>query len=46
SAERHQATAHLFIVNPLKVDWLAKLFSTHPSTEDRVNRLLEMRGKI
>lgn len=35
-------TAHLFIVNPLKGKRFASLFSTHPSTEDRVNRLREM----
>ena len=32
-------TAHLFIVNPLRPKGLAGLFSTHPSIEDRVNRL-------
>lgn len=44
--DTNPSTSHLFIVNPLKGDWLAKLFSTHPSTEDRVNRLMEMRGKV
>lgn len=42
------ATAHLFIVNPLRsgglLAGLAGLFSTHPSTEDRVRRLRAMRG--
>jgi heat shock protein HtpX len=35
------ATAHLFIVNPLSGlgDKLATLFSTHPSTEERVEKL-------
>ena len=33
------ATAHLFIVSPLVGGGLATLFSTHPSTEDRVSRL-------
>ena len=32
-------TAHMFIVNPLKGRSLASLFSTHPSTDDRVDRL-------
>ncbi len=36
------ATAHLFIVNPLKGDFLMRLFSTHPSTEERIARLEEM----
>jgi heat shock protein HtpX len=36
------ATAHLFIVNPFSGGGMAKLFSTHPSTEDRVARLEAM----
>lgn len=38
------ATAHLYIVNPLKdyQDKVAQLFSTHPSIEERVRRLREM----
>jgi heat shock protein HtpX len=38
-AERSPATAHLFIVNPLRGTSLANLFSTHPRIEDRVARL-------
>ncbi|XRP97460.1 zinc metalloprotease HtpX [Methanocaldococcus sp. 16A] len=36
------ATAHLFIVNPFKGDFIMKLFSTHPPTEERIERLLEL----
>jgi len=36
------ATAHLFIINPFKSDNIMRLFSTHPSTEERVKRLMEM----
>ena len=36
------ATAHLWIVNPLRGNWLARLFSTHPPIEERVRRLRAM----
>src|SRR5712692_1483501 len=33
------ATAHLFIINPFSGKGLVRLFSTHPSTEERIARL-------
>ena len=39
----NEATAHLFIVNPLSGRGLATLFSTHPPMEERVRRLRQMR---
>ena len=33
------ATAHMFIVNPLRGNKLANLFSTHPPMEERIRRL-------
>ena len=33
------ATAPLFIVNPLRHGGIQSLFSTHPSTADRIERL-------
>jgi len=36
------ATAHLFIVNPLTGGGITRLFSTHPSTEERIARLEQM----
>jgi heat shock protein HtpX len=37
------ATAHMFIVNPLRGGGFAKLFSTHPPMEERIARLEAMR---
>lgn len=39
------ATAHMFIVNPLTGGGLMALFSTHPSTADRVARLEAMAAR-
>jgi heat shock protein HtpX len=39
SAEAHPATAHLFIINPLSGRGMDNLFSTHPSTENRIAEL-------
>jgi heat shock protein HtpX len=38
------ATAHLFIVNPFSGGVLVRLFSTHPSTEARIQRLQAISG--
>jgi len=43
TAEHHPETAQMMIVNPLSGGGLRGLFSTHPSTEERVERLLAMR---
>ncbi|WP_284615728.1 zinc metalloprotease HtpX [Aquabacterium humicola] len=42
TAERHPETAQMMIMNPLSAGGLRGLFSTHPSTEERVERLLQM----
>jgi heat shock protein HtpX len=42
TAEQHPATAQMMIMNPLAGGGISKLFSTHPATEERVARLLEM----
>lgn len=39
AAERNPQTAHMFIINPLHVFGRDKLFSTHPSTENRIAAL-------
>jgi len=43
-ADANPATAHLFIVNPLHGGGLGSLFSTHPSTQDRIDRLIAMQS--
>ena len=37
------ATAHMFIIKPFTGRSLMQLFSTHPSTEQRIARLMQMR---
>jgi heat shock protein HtpX len=44
TAEAHPETAQMMIVNPLSGGGLASLFSTHPATEERVARLMQMAG--
>jgi heat shock protein HtpX len=44
AAERHPETAQMMIMNPLAGGGLRGLFSTHPSTEERVQRLMAMAG--
>ncbi len=39
----NEATAHMFIVNPLSGNKMASLFSTHPPMEERIRRLEGMR---
>ena len=41
-AEAHPTTAQMMIINPLSGGGLRGLFATHPSTEERIARLLAM----
>jgi len=41
-AEAHPETAQMMIMNPLSGGGLRGLFSTHPSTEERIERLMAM----
>jgi heat shock protein HtpX len=40
--DANPATAHMFIVNPLRGGGMMSLFSTHPPMEERINRLEQM----
>ena len=42
AAEAHPTTAQMMILNPLSGGGMANLFSTHPATEERIARLMEM----
>ena len=41
-AERNPAMAHLFIINPLAGRGADNLFSTHPSTRNRIAKLMQI----
>ena len=41
--DANPSTAHMFILNPFSRGGLMRLFSTHPSTEERIARLEAMR---
>ena len=43
AAEAHPETAQMMIMNPLSGGGLRGLFSTHPSTEERIARLRALR---
>ncbi|NOS35278.1 MAG: zinc metalloprotease HtpX [Deltaproteobacteria bacterium] len=45
-ANAREATAHMFIVNPLKGGGMLKWFSTHPPMAERVKRLEAMVGGV
>jgi len=45
-AEDNPATAHMFIVNPLHARAADNLFSTHPKTANRVQKLRELAGAL
>jgi heat shock protein HtpX len=42
AAEMHPETAQMMIINPLSGGGLRGLFSTHPSTDERVARLMQL----
>lgn len=41
--DANPSTAHMFIVNPLSGGTIMNLFSTHPPTEKRIERLMKMK---
>jgi heat shock protein HtpX len=40
----NRATQHMYIVNPLRGEGGSDLFSTHPSTGERIRALLNLAG--
>lgn len=46
--EATSQTAHMFIINPFNKipSGLTRLFSTHPSTKDRLNALEKIRKQM
>ncbi|HUW27236.1 MAG TPA: zinc metalloprotease HtpX [Sulfuriferula sp.] len=46
TTERHPETAQMMIINPLSGEGIRNLFATHPATDERVARLLALRGKV
>jgi heat shock protein HtpX len=40
----NRATQHMYIINPLRGAKASSLFSTHPSTEERIQRLMGLTG--
>jgi heat shock protein HtpX len=42
AAEANPASAHMFIINPLHMHAIDGLFATHPPTEHRIAKLMEM----
>jgi len=45
-AERNPATAHMFIINPLSGHGVDNLFTTHPSTENRIAALEQLAAEL
>ena len=43
SMQVNEAAAHMFILNPLSKEGMAKLFSSHPPTAERIKRLRQTR---
>ena len=46
TAEANPATAHMFIINPLSGHRMDNLFSTHPSTENRIAALKQIAAEV
>ncbi len=44
--DANPATAHMFIVNPLRGGGVTRLFRTHPPTEERIARLRALVGAV
>jgi heat shock protein HtpX len=43
---RGQSEMNAFFIIPIRVGWLGRLFSTHPSTEKRIDRLRDLEREL
>ena len=43
---RGQSEMNAFFIIPIRVGWVGKLFSTHPSTEKRIDRLRDLEREL
>ncbi|WP_284010950.1 zinc metalloprotease HtpX [Haloarcula pelagica] len=43
---RSQSEMNAFFIIPIRADWIGRLFSTHPSTEKRIDRLRDLEREL